>query len=256
MAVSPTTNPAPALAPHRPLTEFYPSDSERRRFVRDLFDQGAPDYNWVSGVLSFGTDRGYRRHALRRAGFLPEHRLLDVATGTGLVAQAALDLGCQANRLVGIDPSRGMLAENARARPIQLVQGFGEHLPFGDGTFDFIVMGYALRHVEDLGGLFAEFRRVLGPGGKILILEISRPESKFALACLGFYMNRISPWITRVGRNRDEAARMVEYYWATIAECVPPEAILSALRQSGFSQVQRRRTGGILSDYTATKGVA
>jgi demethylmenaquinone methyltransferase/2-methoxy-6-polyprenyl-1,4-benzoquinol methylase len=235
------------------LTEFYEAEGGRRRFVRDLFDRGAPDYNWVSGVLSFWTDRSYRKHALRRAGLEPGCQLLDVATGTGLVAQAALDLGLPPERLVGMDPSRGMLAENERARPIRLVQGFGETLPFADNTFDFITMGYALRHVEDLNRLFGEFLRVLKPGGRVLILEISRPESKFVFACMGFYMKRVSPFVTRLSRSREEAARMLEYYWATIAECVPPATILDALGRSGFQEVGRHQTGGVLNDYRAIK---
>src|SRR2546422_552069 len=142
--------PSEKLAPHRALTEFYRQPDKRAHFVSDLFDHSARDYNWISSALSLGSDRSYRRYALRRAGLRPGMRMLDVATGTGLVARAALDLGVSPSDVTGLDPSPGMLAENQRRRPNQLVQGFGETLPFQDAIFDFVTMGYALRHAEDL----------------------------------------------------------------------------------------------------------
>src|SRR5688500_2448804 len=170
------------VRPHRDLPKFYESPERRAKFVAKLFDDTARYYDRISGALSLGTCRAYRKFALRRAGLKPGMRLLDVATGTGLAAQAALDLGLPASDIVGLDPSAGMLHENQRRRAIPLVQAFGENLPFADSTFDFISMSYALRHVEDLITLFREFHRVLKPGGRILILEISRPTSPTAFA--------------------------------------------------------------------------
>lgn len=246
-------NASPELAPHRPLTEFYEAPGGRVHFVADLFDRAAPDYNFLSGALSFWTDRQYRKYALRNAGLRPGMKVLDVASGTGLVAQGALDLGIPPQDLVGLDPSRGMLQENRKERSISLIQGFGERLPFCTATFDFISMGYALRHVEDLGRLFHEFYRVLRAGGSILILEITRPSSRPGFALMRFYMQKLVPFLTRLSRRHDESARLVEYYWATIAECVPPEAILCALKKAGFSDAARKTTGNILSEYVGTK---
>ena len=168
------TSPDNALAPHRHLPEFYASQEQRPEFVMRLFDNTARYYDRISGVLSFGSCKAYRKMALRRAGLVPGMCLLDVATGTGLAAGAALSLGLPPSDIVGLDPSIGMLRENQKLRPVNLVQARGENLPFADNSFDFISMGYALRHVEDLGVLFREFRRVLKPGGRILIMEISR----------------------------------------------------------------------------------
>src|SRR5262245_17669775 len=167
---------AARLTPHPPLTEFYHRPERRAGFVSHLFDRAAPDYNWICRVMSLGTDLAYRKHALRKNGLKAGMKVLDVASGTGLVAQAALNLGIQASDLVGVDPSRGMLKENRRRHPIRLAQGIGEALPFGDAVFDFVVMGFALRHVEDLTGLFREFHRVLKDGGRVLVLEITRPS--------------------------------------------------------------------------------
>jgi len=147
-----------------------------------------------------------------------------------------------------------MLEENRKHRAVQLIQGFGEALPFRGATFDFIVMGYALRHVEDLASLFAEFDRVLRKPGRVLILEISRPASKLGFALMRFYMQRLLPFLTRSTTRCPESARLMKYYWATIAECVPPASILSALSNAGFQPVQRLTRAGILSEYLATKG--
>ncbi len=242
------------VAPHRPLTEFYRAPAERRQFVNDLFDRAAADYNWMSGALSLWTDRKYRACALRHAGLKPGMKTLDVATGTGLVAQAALDVGVGRSEIIGLDPSQGMLAENRRATGIELIQGRGEKLPFADATFDFISMGYALRHVEDLAELFAEFRRVLRPEGRALILEISRPGSRAGFALMSLYMQRVLPLLMRLRGRRADSARLMEYYWATIAECVPPKVILNAFADGGFRCSRRKFAGGVLNEYVGAKG--
>jgi len=244
---------ATGIRPHRDLPEFYASRDGRAEFVARLFDDTARYYDRISGALSFGTCKAYRKLALRRAGLQPGMHMLDVATGTGLAAQAALDLGISPSRLVGLDPSAGMLHENQKLRAIPLVQARGEFLPIADNTFDFICMGYALRHVEDLTVLFREFYRVLKPGGRVLILEITRPESRLVFSMGRFYLDRFLPAVTRLLTRKEDAGRLLKFYWATIAECVPPETIIAALGASGLTEVSRRKTGSLLSDYSAAK---
>lgn len=240
-------------APHRPLKEFYADPRERASYINRLFNNSAPHYDWISKVLAFGSDKYYRRIALRKAGLKPGMKLLDVASGTGLVAQAALDIGLPPGDIFGLDPSIGMLSENQKLRPIHLVQGLGESLPFPGSSFDFITMGYALRHVESLSVLFTEFKRVLKPGGRVLILEISRPAGKVSFALLHFYMEKILPLIARLRTNHPDFPELLRYYWATIAECVPPQSIVDSLAGAGFGKVQRNRFGPMLNDYLAAK---
>jgi demethylmenaquinone methyltransferase/2-methoxy-6-polyprenyl-1,4-benzoquinol methylase len=248
-----TDLPAEPLSPHRPLTEFYPATMPRQNFVNELFDKAAPDYDWVSGMMSFWSDRFYRRDALRRAGLRSGMRLLDVASGTGLMIKAALELGVDPGLVTGVDPSRGMLAKNRERNPVTLLEGTGEALPCADATFDFVCMGYALRHVEDLRKLFIEFHRVLRPEGRVLILEITRPNSAVALHLMRFYMQKLVPRLGWLRRRNRSTAKLMEYYWATIEECVPPPVILSALEASGFRQVKRTTTGAVLSEYVARR---
>lgn len=242
-----------ALLPHAPLTEFYATPEARPGFVAALFDRAAPCYDRVSWLLAFGSDRRYRREALHRAGVRPGVKLLDVATGTGLVLQAALEIGLPARDLVGLDPSRGMLVENRSRRGVPLIQGLGERLPFADGAFDFAVMGYALRHVEDLRRFFTELHRVLKPRGCVLILEITRPASRLGRSLLGFHLSQVVPRLAHLTTGHGEATRLMQYYRATIEECVPPSAILLALAAAGFRNARRQTFGGILSDYAAVK---
>ena len=106
------------------------------------------------------------------------HRVLDVATGTGLVGRQIENIVGSAGYVVGLDPSIEMLrrARTGNARPV--IQGLGEHLPCSDCRFDFLSMGYALRHLENVEQPFCEFHRVLKPGGRLCILEITVPEKK------------------------------------------------------------------------------
>jgi demethylmenaquinone methyltransferase / 2-methoxy-6-polyprenyl-1,4-benzoquinol methylase len=241
------------VRPVRDLPEFVPPARKRSEFVQEIFDHTASHYDTLSAALSFGTCRAYRRMALRRAGLRPGMKLLDVATGTGLVARAALQLGLRPEDVIGVDPSRGMLEQNQRRQPIPLVQGFGEALPFADETFDFISMGYALRHVEDLVDLFQEYRRVLKKGGCILVLEITRPASRLGTSLGRFYMCKVLPIFTRIFTRTPETGKLLQFYWTTIEECVPPATILQALEASGLKEVKRRTTGSLLSDYMACR---
>jgi demethylmenaquinone methyltransferase/2-methoxy-6-polyprenyl-1,4-benzoquinol methylase len=237
--------------PHAVLSAYYESDTQRRGFVRKLFDATASDYERIERMLSFGTGAWYRRQALLRAGLAPGMRALDVAVGTGLVARAALTLVGEAGEVIGLDPSAGMLREARAAVPIALVQGLGEQLPFADAQFDFISMGYALRHVADLGVLFREFRRVLRPEGVVLALEIARPESAVSRAVLKLYLRGVAPLVSRVVGRTPEAPTLYHCFWDTIEACVPPPRIIEALQDAGVAGVRRHIEGRVFSGYTA-----
>lgn len=101
--------------------------------------------------------------------------------------------------------------------------------------------------------LFAEFRRVLRPEGRVLILEITRPASRFGLKLMQFGMGRLLPALCWLRRTNRATPKLLEYYWATIAECVPPEVILSALQSQGFRDARRTTTGPVLSEYVAQR---
>jgi demethylmenaquinone methyltransferase/2-methoxy-6-polyprenyl-1,4-benzoquinol methylase len=243
----------PPIAPHAPLPRHYAESAQRDRFVRALFDQGAPSYDRINAIFSFGTGARYRRDALRRAGLAPGERVLDVATGTGLVAREALGIVGQAGEVVGLDLSAGMLREARGSLPIALVQARAEALPLADTSVDLVSMGYALRHVPDLVLTFSEFRRVLRPGGRVLLLEIDQPASPVALAALRFYLGRVVPRLSRwIGRG-DTDSRMMQYFWDTIDACVPPATIEAALGQAGFTDIGCDVQLGVFRAYGAQR---
>lgn len=241
------------LPPHRTLARYYQRDSDRADMVRDLFDEGAADYEWICRVMSLGTGGHYRKQALIDAGFRPGMRLLDVATGTGPVLRAAVDASQGQGLIVGLDPSRGMLIECRKRCGAPLHQGRGEALPFLDASFDMISMGYGLRHVPDLIGLFAEYQRVLRPGGRVVILEITQPRSTAGRLMNRFYLRNLVPFLAQFGSRGPAASRMMEYFWHTIEACVPPETILGAMADAGFIKAKRAVTAGIFSAYSARK---
>ena len=170
---------APSLAPHPQLDEYYADERSRRRLLDRLFDHSAADYDRINRWMSFGSGEGYRKDALRRAGLRPGMRVLDVATGTGPVARAEVET-VGANGVVALDPSMGMLLQARGAVGVPVVRALGEALPWRSGSFDFLSMGYALRHVADLEAAFAEYYRVLRPGGVVVLLEIARPTSRLS----------------------------------------------------------------------------
>jgi demethylmenaquinone methyltransferase/2-methoxy-6-polyprenyl-1,4-benzoquinol methylase len=112
-------------------------------------------------------------------------------------------------------------------------------------------MGYALRHVPDLEAAFAEYRRVLRPGGKVLLLEIGRPAGRFARAALRLYLGRFVPALSRWLGGGTQAERMMRYYWDTIDACVPPEDIARALTAAGFTSIACDVQLGIFRAWTA-----
>ncbi len=242
-----------ATEPHPVLRPYYRRDDERQSFVTTLFDTAARHYDRVCALGSLGSGRWHREGVLRRAGLRAGMRLLDVATGTGLVARSAMRMVAGPADIIGLDPSSGMLREARKTLTNPLVQGRAEALPFAADRFDMLTIGYALRHVADLEVTFGECLRVLKPGGRLVILEISRPRSPVGRRLLRLYVQRIVPAVTRLTTGSAEAALLVRYYWDTIAECVPPETILGVLGRSGFVEVERHVVAGMMSEYLATK---
>lgn len=244
-------NPEP-LPPHPSLGHYYTRDSDRFGFVNKMFDEGAPYYEWICRVMSLGTGEQYRKRALEGAGLASGMRILDVATGTGLVLRSAAELSGRPGLAIGLDPSKGMLLECGKRCAAPLIQGRGEELPFASGHFDVVSMGYGLRHVADLHALFDEYRRVLKPGGRVLLLEITQPKSRVGQRLNALVFGTVIPRVARLWGGRP-AEQMMSYFWDTIENCVSPETILEALRRAGFPAASRKVTGGILSEYVGVR---
>ncbi len=241
----------PAHAPLPAMPEYYADAEGKRRFTRHMFDSSAPDYDRVDRLFAFGSGPRYRRQALLRGGLAPGLRMLDVAVGTGLVAREALRIVGDRGSVVGVDPSAGMMAQSA-ARGLALAGGRAEALPFADESFDFLCLGYALRHLTDLQTVFGEFRRVLKPGGRLMVLEITRPEGRVATAVLKAYLRGVLPALTRLVARSQDTPTLYRYYWDTIEVCAPPGRIMATMAAAGFAGVARNVVLGIFSEYCAS----
>jgi len=242
------------LAPHPPLRDYYQTEAQRRKLLDAQFDHVAHDYNWITQASSFGSGKWYRREALKRSGLTEGNTILDIACGPGTVSVCAQHIVGETGRVIGLDPSLGMVTEAHKQGVSTILQGKAEYLPFPDSIFDFISMGYALRHVTDLTLTFKEYLRVLKPGGRLLILEISRPDSFLPYHLSRVFLKHIVPWMSYFGTKNPHAHKLMKYYWDTIESCVPPETILQALENSGFTQSQQYTLfGGLLRDYSGCK---
>jgi demethylmenaquinone methyltransferase/2-methoxy-6-polyprenyl-1,4-benzoquinol methylase len=252
-SMHPSTDPSAQALPHAPLPDYYPDGdaAAREKFIRATFDSTAVDYDRLEKVLGLGTGSWYRRQALQRAGLKPGMQVVDVGMGTGLVSKEILRLNNEPARLIGVDPSPGMMGQAHLPAGVRCVLGKAEEIPLPDASADFIVMGYALRHIGDFPAACREFRRVLKPGGRLLVLEISRPEGRLAQLLLKAYMRGAVPLIARVISKAPATPMLWRYYWDTIEACIAPAEVMQNLQAAGLSDVRRHVELGIFSEYQA-----
>lgn len=242
-------------APHPPLTEYYEREEDRRGWVGEQFDKTAPDYDRMENILGLGTGSSYRHSSLLLAGLKPGMRVLDVGMGTGLVARQAASIVGDPSLITGVDPSPGMIQSAKLPVGVTVVEGRAEQIPVPDGGFDFLSMGYALRHISDLSVAFAEFHRVLKPGGRVCILEITPPKGKLAFMLTKWYIKYIVPILARLFAKDKGTSQLWRYYWDTIEACASPESVMNTLTAAGFVNVRRHVDIGICSVYLADKAV-
>jgi demethylmenaquinone methyltransferase / 2-methoxy-6-polyprenyl-1,4-benzoquinol methylase len=209
--------------------------------VRRMFDRIAPVYDAMNRVMTAGLDRRWRAATVAQA-VRQGDRVLDACYGTGDLALAARRAG--AGEVVGLDFSERML-ERARAKEpaVEWVRGDVLALPFPDGSFDAATIGFGIRNVEDLEAGLRELRRVLAPGGRLAILEITTPRGLLA----PFYRVWFDHAIPLLGRVLPGGSAYT-YLPASVRRFPTPEALADLLAASGFRAVRFRRfAGGIVA---------
>jgi demethylmenaquinone methyltransferase/2-methoxy-6-polyprenyl-1,4-benzoquinol methylase len=209
--------------------------------VRSMFDRIAPVYDLMNRLMTAGMDGRWRRLTVRETVAAGD-RVLDACCGTGDLAIAARKAG--AGEVVGLDFSERML-ERARRKDaaVEWVQGDLLALPFEDASFDAATVGFGVRNVEDLGAGFAELRRVLRPGGRVGILEITRPRG----ALRPFFRLWFDVLIPLAGKILP-GGKAYTYLPASVRRFPGPEDLAELMRAAGFEDVTHRRlAGGIVA---------
>ncbi|MDX6450035.1 MAG: demethylmenaquinone methyltransferase / 2-methoxy-6-polyprenyl,4-benzoquinol methylase [Gaiellaceae bacterium] len=205
--------------------------------VRTMFDRIAPVYDVMNHVMTAGLDVRWRKRAAR-AAVRTGDRVLDAACGTGDLAIADLKAG--AGKVTGLDFSAKML-ERARAKqtPIEWLQGDMLALPFADETFDAATVGFGVRNVENLELGLSELRRVLRPGGRLAILEITQPRGALR-PFYSLWFDRIVPLLGKVLPGGDAYT----YLPASVKRFPTAERLAEMLREAGFADVRFELMGG------------
>jgi demethylmenaquinone methyltransferase/2-methoxy-6-polyprenyl-1,4-benzoquinol methylase len=222
-----------------------PTGAEKTVLVRSMFDAIAPRYDLVNRLMTFGLDIRWRKQSARALGLPAGSRILDVACGTGDFLTILEEGGFAP---VGVDLSWGMLAANRTGAP--LAQADGTWLPMADDSIDGITCGYALRNFTELAAVFAEFGRVVRPGGRISLLEVAEPAGGILRTGDRIWFRHVVPLIG--GLLSDRAA--YRYLPRSTAYLPPTDALRSMLGEAGFSAVnQRPLSGGLSQMITATR---
>jgi demethylmenaquinone methyltransferase/2-methoxy-6-polyprenyl-1,4-benzoquinol methylase len=222
-----------------------PTGAEKRRAVRHMFDAIAGRYELVNGIMAMGLDTGWRRRCVQALDLAPGSVVLDVACGTGDLCRVLAAAGYQR---AGLDLSAGMLAHARTNAP--LVLGDALHAPFRSACFDGAVSGFALRNVVDLAALFVELGRLVRPGGRIGLLDLSAPESPLLRFGHHLWSNHAVPLVGSL--LSDPTA--YRYLPRSLAYLPPAGTMVALLENAGFRAVQRQLlSGGITQMYVATR---
>ncbi|HLP94200.1 MAG TPA: bifunctional demethylmenaquinone methyltransferase/2-methoxy-6-polyprenyl-1,4-benzoquinol methylase UbiE [Saprospiraceae bacterium] len=235
----------------------YNSEAGKKAEVEQMFDRIAPKYDLLNRVLSLGIDVWWRKKAIAYLKAARPSEILDVATGTADVAILMAKI-LNPKRIVGIDIANQML-EFGRVKiqdaglqdVISLETGDSEHLRFETGTFDAVTVAFGVRNFENLEKGLAEMQRVLKPGGRVVILEFSKPHIFPFKQLYNSYFKYVLPLI---GRLTSRDMRAYTYLFESVQVFPEGNQFTEILTKTGFNDpICERLTLGICSIYTATK---
>jgi demethylmenaquinone methyltransferase/2-methoxy-6-polyprenyl-1,4-benzoquinol methylase len=238
------------------VTPYEHSSDSKKQQIEQMFDNISPKYDFLNRSLSLGIDVWWRKKMMRELKGLALNQVLDIATGTADVALATSKL--KPNSIIGVDISEGMLAvgrikveKKGLSSLIKLQKADSENLPFSENQFDAITVAFGVRNFEHLSKGLDEMCRVLKPGGKLVILEFSRPRIFPVKQLYDFYFRYFCPWWGKVV-SKDNSA--YKYLYDSVTAFPEGDQFLTIAKQSGFKQLKSQRlTFGIVSLYTATK---
>ena len=242
---------------HDNIVPFNESQQSKKEQVAAMFDQIAFRYDFLNRFLSGGIDVSWRKRAIRELKEIKPGKVLDVATGTADVAIMTWKY-LRPEKIVGIDISEGMLNLGRQkvdklllSKQIELLKGDSEAINFPNETFDAITVAFGVRNFENLEKGLAEMYRVLKPGGKVVILEFSKPRKSGFKSLYNLYMNVIAPRAGQwVSKNKDA----YQYLNQSVKAFPEGETFLHILQQVGFKNTTLKRLSlGICTIYCGSK---
>ena len=227
--------------------------------IASMFDAIAGRYDVLNHLLSVGIDRRWRKRAIRSLQLTGRERVLDLCTGTGDLAIAAMRARPPARRVVGVDFAGAMLRVGRdklhRERlddRIALVRGDAVRVPVADASIDAVTIAFGIRNVEHVALACAEMQRVLVPGGRLAILEFAVPTTPGLSTLYLWYLRHVLP---KIGRAVSRHSAAYGYLPASIGAFATPDEFVKILRQAGFSEIAAARlTFGSVILYTARRG--
>ena len=230
-------------------------DADKARRVRGVFDSVASNYDVMNDVLSMGLHRAWKAYTVAVAAVQPGMKVLDIAGGTGDLARAFAERAGPSGRVVLTDINEAML----RVGRDRLLDGGlvlptaacdAEHLPFADGAFDLVSVAFGLRNMTHKDAALAEICRVLRPGGRLLVLEFSKPAAVLQKP-YDFYSFRLMPWLGKLIAKDADSYR----YLAESIRMHPDQATLKAMMKSaGFGHVDvHNLASGIVALHVGVK---
>lgn len=217
--------------------------AERETQVRTIFSEIAPRYDLLNHVLSFNIDRRWRRRAVDRLGWerAPEGLYLDACAGTFDLSLELARRGGFGGRVTAADFALPMLSTGKAklaGAPVDPVCGDALRLPFPDGAFHGVTVGFGVRNLADLSAGFREFRRVLRPGGRLVILEFTTPPHPLVRWAYHLYFHRVLPVVGRIVSGHPWAYR---YLPESVKEFPGPEGLEELLQEAGFHRTRWER---------------
>jgi demethylmenaquinone methyltransferase/2-methoxy-6-polyprenyl-1,4-benzoquinol methylase len=234
----------------------YNTDKSKKEEVAQMFNNISARYDFLNHFLSLGIDHIWRRKAVNKLREIQPKRILDLATGTGDFAIALLKLN--PTQIIGMDISSGMLdvgknkmkAKNV-SHIIDMQLGDSENMPYEDGYFDAVTVGFGVRNYENLEKGLTEMLRVTRSGGKIVILEFSKPKRFPIKQAFGFYSRFIIPFF---GKRISKDEKAYAYLPESVAAFPEGKAFTDILSKLGYKQVDATLvSGGIATIYSGIK---
>lgn len=232
------------------------NNKSKKEEVAEMFNNISGKYDFLNHFLSLGIDRIWRKKAVKMLREVQPKRILDIATGTGDFAIESLKL--HPEQIIGVDISEGMLEKGREKMTkrkvdhiISMQLGDSEDLPFEDGYFDALTVGFGVRNFQDLEKGLAEMLRVVRPGGKLIILEFSKPKRFPVKQYYSFHSRYIIPFF---GKTISKDASAYTYLPESVAAFPEGKDFEDILVKLGYRQVGSKTVGGgIATIYFGTK---